>query len=105
MPAALFALGQIRWKRGDAVTFLRVLKRAVELARDSDALIWMALALMLLGRIDEARRHADAAVDADPLSAFAVLGRGMVDYFDGQFAAAAARFQAGLERVAPGHPS
>jgi len=37
MPAALFALGQIRWKRGDAVTFLRVLKRAVELARDSDA--------------------------------------------------------------------
>ena len=104
MPAALFALGQIRWKRGDAVTFLRVLKRAVELARDSDALAWMAFALMLLGRIDEARRHADAAVDADPLSAVAVLGRGMVDYFDGQFAAAAARFQAGLERVAPGHP-
>ena len=105
MPAALFALGQIRWKRGDAVTFLRVLKRAVELARDSDALTWMAFALMLLGRVDEARRHADAAVDADPLSAFAVLGRGMVDYFDGQFAAAAARFQAGLERVAPGTPS
>jgi tetratricopeptide (TPR) repeat protein len=81
-----------------------MLKRAVDVARDPDALTWMTFALVLLGRVNEARCHADAAVDADPLSAFAVLGRGFVDYFDGQFAAAAARFQEGLERVAPGHP-
>jgi non-specific serine/threonine protein kinase len=104
MPEALLALGQIRWKRGDAVSFVRTLKRAVDLGRDADALNWMAFVLTLLGRIDEARRHVEAAVDADPLGAFTGLGRGFVEYFDGQFATAAARFQDGVERIAPGHP-
>jgi eukaryotic-like serine/threonine-protein kinase len=104
MPAALFTLGQIRWKRGDAASFLRMLKRAVDLGRDADSLGWMAFALAWLGRINEARRYADAAVHADPLGAFVALGRGIVDYVDGQFGAAAARFQDGLDRIAPGHP-
>ena len=90
---ALFAKAHVRHKEGDYRDVVRLLRRARETDRNTDALTLLALVLAQVGRIDEAREVAAEALLLDPLDLFTRAIRGVIDLLDGRFDAAASRFQ------------
>ncbi len=102
LPQAHFALGLVRYKRGDMQAFLGYIKSAVELEPTSDALFFLAFVLAGIGKIDQARQYADEGVVRDPLFFMTVFGRGYVDVCSGSFEAGLERIHDGRDRLAPG---
>ncbi|MDH3456138.1 MAG: hypothetical protein OER90_04795, partial [Gemmatimonadota bacterium] len=90
---ALFAKAHVRHKEGDYLEVVRLLRRARETDRNTDALTLLALVLAQVGKLDEAREVAAESLLLDPLDLFTRAIRGVVDLMDGRFDAAAARFQ------------
>jgi serine/threonine-protein kinase len=90
---ALFAKAHVRHKKGEYLEVVRLLRRARQTDRNTDALTLLALVLAQVGRIDEAREVAAEALLLDPLDLFTRAIRGVIDLFDGRFDAAASRFQ------------
>jgi serine/threonine-protein kinase len=90
---ALFAKAHVRHKEGDYLGVVRLLRRARETDRNTDALTLLALVLAQVGRLDEAREVAAESLVLDPLDLFTRAVRGVVDFLDGRFDAAASRFQ------------
>jgi len=90
---ALFAKGLTKYKRGDMPGFVRYLKRALESERNSDTLLYLAFTSADAGRMDEARRYSDEALERDPLTWTTSFSRAFVDFLDGQFDAALPRFR------------
>jgi tetratricopeptide (TPR) repeat protein len=90
---ALFAKAHVRHKEGDYLEVVRLLRRAREADRNTDALTLLALVLAQVGRLDEAREVAAEARMLDPLDVFTRAIRGVIDLLDGRFDAAASRFR------------
>jgi serine/threonine-protein kinase len=90
---ALFAKAHVRHKEGDYLEVVRLLRRARETDRNTDALTLLAMVLAQVGRLDEAREVAAEALLLDPLDVFTRAIRGVIDLLDGRFDAAASRFQ------------
>ncbi len=90
---ALFAKAHVRHKEGEYLEVVRLLRRARQTDRNTDALTLLALVLAQVGRTDEAREVAAEALLLDPLDLFTRAIRGVIDLFDGRFDAAVSRFQ------------
>ncbi len=90
---ALFAKAHVRHKAGDYLEVVRLLRRARESDRNTDALTYLALVLAQVGKIDEAREVAAEAALLDPLDVMTRAIRGAIELMDGRFDAAASRFQ------------
>jgi serine/threonine-protein kinase len=90
---ALFAKAHVRHKEGDYLEVVRLLRHARETDRNTDALTLLALVLAQVGKLDEAREVAAESLLLDPLDLFTRAIRGVVDFLDGRFDAAASRFQ------------
>ena len=95
---AWLAKGLIRYKQGDMAGNVRCLRRALALERNGDTLFFLAFALADIGRMDEARRCADEAVERDPLTWITPFGRCVVDLFDGRFDTALQGFRRWMDR-------
>ena len=98
---ALHAGGFVRFKRGDFEGCARLVRCAVERDHDIDALSFLGCVLGIAGKLDEARKVADEALALDPLYPFTGITRAFVDVMDGQFGAAASRFQNVLDVLSP----
>ncbi len=90
---ALFAKAHVCHKEGDFQEVVRLLRRARATDRNTDALTFLGMVLAEVGRLDEAREVAAEALLLDPLDVFTRAVRGLVDFLDGRFEAAASRFQ------------
>jgi serine/threonine-protein kinase len=90
---ALFAKAHVRHKQGEYLEVVRLLRRARETDRNTDALTLLAHVLAQVGRVAEAREVAAEALLLDPLDLFTRAIRGVIDLLDGQFDAAASRFR------------
>lgn len=101
---AQFAMGLVRYKRGDMQSFVRYAVRAWQLDRSSDAGSFLGFGLAEVGRITEARRFADDAVARDPLVFTTLWARATVDLFAGNFVEALERLRQAASELAPGDP-
>ena len=101
---ALYAKGYVRYKEGDLEEGVRLWKRGAELDHNAEALGFVGFVLAEVGKIEEARGFAEEAVALDPLYMFTGFTRGCVDFLDGQFDAAASRFQRVLDDLTPDEP-
>jgi TolB-like protein len=90
---AWYSRGLGKYKRGDMLGFVRDLRHAVGLERNSETLFFLSFTLAEIGRIDEARVFADQALERDPLSWTTPFCRSAVDLFDGKFDAALIRIR------------
>ncbi len=90
---ALFAKAHAVQKEGDFQEVVRLLRRARETDRNTDALTFLASVLAQVGRLDEARDVAAEALVLDPLDMYTRAVGGLIDFLDGRFDAAASRFQ------------
>ena len=99
---AQYAMGVLRYKRGDIPGFVRYAKRAVEHHCESDALSYLAFVLAEVGRTDAARSYAEQAVAADPLKFVTSWARACVEVFDGQYEDAYQRYRETERRLRPG---
>jgi len=98
---ALYAMGVIRYKRGDLKAFVRYARRSIERHPESDASSYLAFILAEVGKTVEARGYADEAVAQDPLKFITRWARAAVDVFDGRFDEALERFRDTEKRLAP----
>ncbi len=99
---AAFAMGLVKYKRGDVQGFVRYALRAWELDRSSDAATF--LGFVLVGCVTESRRFADDAVARDPLVFTTIWARAAVDLFAGRFEEAFERLRGAADQLAPGDP-
>lgn len=101
---AQYAMGFVRFKRGDLQGFVRHATRAMELEPNGDGLSLLAASLAFVGKIPEARRYAEDALRLDPLIYMPSFARAVVDLFDGQPEAALVRLRKAEAKLAPGQP-
>ena len=99
---AVTAVGLVLYKRGDLRGSARQLKRGSEWERSADALGMLGFILAEMGKLEDARYWADEAVRLAPLDVRSGFFRACVDFHDGLFDEAAARFNRMLSGVAPG---
>jgi eukaryotic-like serine/threonine-protein kinase len=88
---AWYARGLVHYKRGNLPEFVRYLRRAVDVERNSDALFFLGFVLAEAGLLAEARSYADEARERDPLMWMTTFGQSVVDLFSGDFETAVAR--------------
>jgi serine/threonine-protein kinase len=81
---AHYGVGYAKYKRGDLQGFVSAAKRSLELEQNTDAAALLAFVLAEVGKADEAREYAEAAVERDPLSFFAFWGMGCLEIFLGR---------------------
>ncbi len=103
LPQALHAKGLVRYKRGDIPGFVRYARPPAD-SGDSDAQAILSFVLAEVGKVDEARRYADDALGADPLTFMPWASRSVVDLFDGRPLEALERIRVARDRLAAGEP-
>ncbi len=101
---AHYAMAYVRYKQGHFPAAIREAKLAIRHERASEALWMLGFVLAEIGRMEEARRFADETSAADPLNQFSTFARASVDFFDGRFGDAAARYQTFFDKIAPDSP-
>jgi TolB-like protein len=95
------AAGLAKYKQVGLYAAIGSFRRAVELAPSGIALAFLSFGLAEIGRTGEARGYADEAIRRDPLVPLSHLARAAADVFDGDAAAALARFRDALARLGP----
>ncbi|UCG87998.1 MAG: tetratricopeptide repeat protein, partial [Gemmatimonadota bacterium] len=94
---ALFAKAHVLAQEGDFQEVVRLLRRARETDRNTDALSFLVGILATVGRLDEAREVAAEALLLDPLDTYTQAVQAWVDLLDGQFETATCRLQKTIE--------
>jgi TolB-like protein/predicted ester cyclase/predicted Ser/Thr protein kinase/Tfp pilus assembly protein PilF len=97
LPAGFLASGYIAWTRGEIQAALYNLKRSVELDGNSDALAFLGLVCLEVSRTELARQYAEQSLAVDPLNSWALMARGWVDLFEGNFGLAREWFAKGRD--------
>jgi serine/threonine-protein kinase len=94
---ALHAKALVRYNQGTLEEAVRLMRRASDLDRDTDALCFLAFVLSEVGKVEEGRQLAEEAFKADPLHMHTGFFRACVEVLDGNFDEASERFQEVLD--------
>ena len=101
---AWFSAGLERQKRGDFLRAVPLLRRAVALDWNEDALAYLEITLAAMGRNEEAQALATELNARNPFYPLSAVGLAVVNCYAGRFSDAAAACQEFLARVCADEP-
>jgi serine/threonine-protein kinase len=94
---ALHAKALVRYNQGRLEEAVRLMRRASDLDRDTDALCFLAFVLSEVGKVEEGRQLAEEASNADPLHMHTGFFKAVVEVLDGNFDEACEQFRKVLD--------
>ena len=101
---ALNAMGYVRYKRGDIQEAVKYYVRAENIDHNNDALLWLGIALTMVGKIDQAQYYSREAIFRDPLTFEAHFPYNMTLLFTGHFDESISLFENDINQFAPDEP-